>query len=126
MTGTLDALGIRRRLGRDTWRAPQEFGPDGWMFNHADGNGRIIVTASDFPEMPGVDIIHASVSFTDRIPGYADLTALHRAVWPDGHALQCFVPPSEHINIHDHTLHLWGRADGQRLWPINFGEHGTI
>jgi hypothetical protein len=36
-----------------------------------------------------------------------------------------FAPPSEHVNIHDHALHLWGRLDGARVLP-DFGRFGTI
>jgi hypothetical protein len=40
-------------------------------------------------------------------------------------AYQVFVPESEHVNIHPHALHLWGRADGTNALP-NFGRFGTI
>ena len=122
---TINALDLRRRLGREEWGPPTVFGTDGWAFYHHEG-GRIIVTSSDFPELPGVEIIHASISSPVGIPAYVELAALHRAVWPNGFALQAFVPAHEHINIHAHALHLWGRADGARLWPIDFGQYGTI
>ena len=121
----MNALDIRRRLGRMLWLPPLPFGPDGWVFDHIT-DGRIIVTCADYDELPGVPVIHASISHTDHIPAYVELAMLHRAVWPDGHSLQCFVPAPEHVNIHAHALHLWGRADGARLWPIDFGQMGSI
>lgn len=122
---TLDGLGIRKRLGRADWGAPDEFGPDGWTFvsRVPTDPGRIIVTAWDHDD--GHPWIHASISRADRMPDYADLKLLHEAIWPNGYAYQVFVPPSEHVNIHDQALHLWGRADNTPAFPpFDFG--GTI
>lgn len=43
MTSHLNALDIRRRLGRDEWMVPDEFGPDGWMIQSKTEPMRIIV-----------------------------------------------------------------------------------
>jgi hypothetical protein len=140
MTTTLDALAIRRRLGRTMWAPPVEFGPDGWMFEAYEPGTRIVgpvawlrilVSLGPVPGADGEpdpdegDWVHASIFRRDEVPTYQDLVLLHAAVWPDGHAAQLFVPPSEHINIHDRVLHLWGRPDGRRLLP-NFGALGHI
>jgi hypothetical protein len=122
---------IRARLGRLEWGPPArhgEAGDTGWRFQRYDNTLLAIVSAACWPELPDVPIIHASISRHTPVqtPAYDDLQTLHRAVWPDGHAIQCFVPPGEHVNIRSNVLHLWGRADGQPLWPINFGRFGTI
>ncbi|GEL47081.1 hypothetical protein CHO01_21970 [Cellulomonas hominis] len=129
MTG-LDPLAVRRRLGRDDWSPPEPFGPDGFRYRAKDGNGTVIVSCSPLPLEAGPtdrdDWLHASISRRDAIPSYEDLVLLHGAVWGEGgHAVQVFVPTAEHLNIHPRTLHLWGRADGQRLLP-NFGVLGSI
>jgi len=73
----LDALAIRKRLGRDDWGAPEPFGPDGWQFDSIITRwGRIIVTAdSPKPEFRGW--IHASISRRAELPTYGDLVHLH-------------------------------------------------
>jgi hypothetical protein len=116
----LDGLKIRRRLGRDVWGIPIEFGPDGWRFDAKDGSGRIIVTCWDHDD--GLAWVHASISRLQGVPPYEDLKLVHHAVWGDGYAYQVFVPPSEHVNIHERALHLWGRLDGEPAFPpFNWG-----
>jgi hypothetical protein len=115
MTTSFNALEIRRRLGRGDWSTPTEFGPDGWKFVHLSGEGSVIITCSDQDD--GNEWVHASVAWVDRMPTYADLKWLHAAVFDDGWAYQLFVPPSDHVNIHEYALHLWGRLDGKRALP---------
>lgn len=113
-------LEIRRKLGRSNWSTPDRFGPDGWTFVALDGSGSVIVScATDH----GVDWVHASVAWRDRMPTYPDLKWLHAAVFGDGWAYQVFAPPADHVNIHEHALHLWGRLDGRPALP-DF-THGT-
>lgn len=111
---SLNALHIRRRLGRSNWSTPFSFGPDGWCFDHFDGNARVIATVDSYD---GDDWVHASISRADRMPSYADLKMLHDAVFGDGWAYQVFAPPSEHVNIHATALHLFGRLDGRPVLP---------
>jgi hypothetical protein len=129
MSGILNPLLIRNRLGRDDWCAPVEFGEEGWSFDcRGPKVGRIIVTASDFTALgqrPGEMWIHASWSWQVRLPSYDEMKWLHTAVWPDGYAYQVFAPPSQHVNLHAYALHLWGRADGRPVLP-EFGKFGTI
>jgi len=122
MATTLPILKIRARLGRAYWKPPEPFGPDGWSMIRADGTGSVIITAARQDD--GEEWWHVSIA-GDVMPTYAELVELHAAVWPDGHAYQCFVPPSEHVNIHERALHLWGRADGARVLP-NFAWLGSI
>lgn len=127
MAAGIDPLLVRARLGRDDWSHPIPFG-DGRRYQRRGATAIVLVTAAIWPELPGVPIVHASISRHNPVstPTYDDLALLHAAVFPGGNAIQCFVPPREHINIRPNVLHLWGRADGQRLWPIDFGRYGTI
>lgn len=131
MTSTytnLNPLAIRKRLGKEDWAAPVPFGGDGWRFDTKADRGRIIVTCSEFTsigEPSGQLFVHASWSWSDRLPSYDELTLLHKAVWPEGYAYQVFAPPSDHVNIHPYALHLWGRLDGDRMLP-HFGKFGSI
>lgn len=124
-----DALRVRAVLGRRVWGPPEEFGPDGWILSTLDrgpAGGTVIV--SDGPAVLGdpTDYRHASLSWGDRTPSYADLALLHRAVWGEsGWSCQVFVPFAEHVNIAATALHLWGAPSGRRLLPP-FGDGTTI
>lgn len=120
MSATVDGLRLRRMMGKGLWGVPTPFGPDGWrMITLGTGSvwGSVIVTTSDVPGDPH-EWTHASISWTDRLPTYAELCRLKEAVWGgDGYAYQVFAPASEHVNIHEFALHLWGRADGAPVLP---------
>jgi hypothetical protein len=125
---TLPALQVRQRLGRKVWGVPLPFGPAGWKFDRLDGGARILLTsgpAADDEDCSGGDWWHASISGKDRMPTYEELSLMHRAVWPNGWAYQVFAPPADHINLHAHVLHLWGRPDGAIQLP-QFGAKGMI
>lgn len=111
---SFDILGIRRRLGRSDWAAPKPFGPDGWTFTHHSGASSIILTCAPHG---GDEWVHASIAHRAVMPTYADLKLLHLAVFEDGWSYQVFAPPSDHVNIHEHALHLWGRVDGKPALP---------
>jgi hypothetical protein len=109
---------------RETWGvgSAEPFGPSGFTWDNGRDT-RIIVTQADHD---GIEVIHASISHPAKMPSYREMSALHRAVFGrKRHAYQCFVPVTEHVNIHDFTLHLWGRADGQPMLP-DFGQYGSI
>jgi hypothetical protein len=113
---SFDPLKIRRLLGRDDWQIPTPHGPDGWAFQCRYEKGSVIVTCA---EISGDEWVHASMAFEDRDPTYLELKQLHYAVWSygEGHAYQLFVPSDEHVNIHAHALHLWGKLDGSAVLP---------
>lgn len=129
----VNILDVRRRLGRERWGVPFElaiYGLDdgsSWVVPHLLEPMRILVSHApiETAESDSEPWIHASIAHRDRMPTYDELAAMHRAVWPTGWAYQVFAPPAEHVNIHDHALHLWGRPDGRALLP-NFGAQGTI
>ena len=128
--------GVRQRLLlglRDEVGEPLPHGPAGFalLLGRRQGRklhltGSIIVSQSDVPDAPG-EWLHASIARQDRMPSYADLAALHKAVFGARYAYQVFAPPSAHVNIHSTALHLWGRVDDGdgRLLP-DFGAGGTI
>lgn len=117
-------LRIRRVLGRTEWGTPQRFGPDGWCLVRMDRSGSVIVTTARQDD--GIEWVHASWCYDDRLPTYDELVVLRSAVWgSNGWAFQVFAPPTSHVNIHRYALHLWGRADGVNPFP-DFGAAGTI
>lgn len=122
----INGLTLRKRLGRHDWNLPQIYSCCGWSTTARTQPGSIIVTVDHQTGYPDqTNWIHASISRDDHMPTYEDLKLLHQAVWGDGWAYQVFAPPAEHINIHEHVLHLFGRADGRRVLP-DFGRFGTI
>lgn len=110
-----------RRVLAD-WSVPELFGPDGWMLTNLVKRQTLIITAA--PADDGTEYIHASIA-GDVMPSYDDLVLLHRAAFGDTYAYQVFTPRARHVNIHQHALHLWGRADGKPVLP-EFGSEGTI
>ena len=116
MSTSLPALTIRQRLGRKVWGPPQPFGPDGWHYEHKHERGAVIITCSDH-EGYDVKIVHASMAFVDRQPTYEEMAHLHQAVWPNGWAYMVFAAPTEHVNIHENALHIWGARTGKPLLP---------
>jgi hypothetical protein len=122
MATNVDPLRLRKVMGRHDWLAPTPFGPDGWAMLHRSQDHTIVTSVSDWDD--GVEYVHASFATTHRVPTYHELAQLHRAVF-DGYAYQVFAPPSQHVNIHEFALHLWGRLDGKPCMP-EFGMEGTI
>ena len=120
---TSDPLRIRRELGRAQWSRPQRHGPDGWAYVRADRSGSVIVSVAPHD---GDEWVHASIAWVDHMPSYDDLKLLHRAVFGAGWAYQVFAPPSEHVNIHEFALHLWGRLDGSPALPDFTDGTGSI
>lgn len=115
---SVDALAIRRVLNEriPKWSVPQRFGPDGWVFLRGSPRRSLIVTVA--PADDGCDWVHASMAGLDgELPTYEELTALHAAVFGDGWAYQLFAPRAQHVNIHEHALHLFGRLDGAAALP---------
>lgn len=124
MPTTIDILRVRRILGRDEWLPPEPFGPDGWRLISRAGDCSAVVSAA--PMDDGAVWIHASMTRPGRVPTYAEMCQLHRAVWGDaGYSYEVHPPRSQHVNIHEHALHLWGRADGRPVLP-EFGMAGSI
>jgi hypothetical protein len=122
MAELVDALAIRRRLGRARWGAPTVYGPDGFIYRAKETQGLVIVTGW---YEDGVPWLHASIS-RPTMPTYGDLAHLHYAVWAgNGYSHQVFAPEADHVNIHPRALHLWGKADGSLVLP-NFARLGTI
>lgn len=100
----------------------EPFGPMGLRCKITTGGavhtpGSIIVTQAAHDD-DGIEWLHASIAWRDRDPSYAELAILFRAVFGRRRfAYQVFAPESEHVNIHEHALHLWGHVNGERLTP---------
>lgn len=77
----------------------------------------LLVIISKAIELDSHEWIHLSVSRRSRIPSYEDLALVKKHFLGDRHAYQCFVPESEHVNIHPYVLHLWARVDGAAVLP---------
>lgn len=55
---------------------------------------------------------HVSVSRADRCPTWLEMEHIKRRFFnEDECAMQLHVPPSEHINVHTHCLHMWRPHD---------------
>ena len=60
-----------------------------------------------------VHVVHEDGS--RETPTWADMSRVHRLFFfPNEYAMQLHVPPAEHINRHEHVLHLW-RPHRKRL-----------
>lgn len=56
---------------------------------------------------------HVSVSLPNRCPNWPEMEHVKRLFFRDDEtAMQLHVPPSEHISIHPHCLHLWRPTAG--------------
>jgi len=79
-----------------------------------DGNG-IFTLFSPIDRAPmhviasnGGDWDHVSVSRLNRCPNWTEMEFVKRRFFKDDEtAMQLHVPPSDHINKHEHCLHLW-------------------
>lgn len=113
------ALANRLAAVKVTVGAVQDFGPQGIFVHTIRGHdrvaGTVIVTQA---EHDGAEWLHASMAWPDREPTYAELAALHAGVFGRRRwSYQVFAPASEHVNIHKHALHLFGRVDGAAALP---------
>lgn len=122
MPTSIDILRIRKILGIKEWSSPTQFGADGWYLINKRQKSSIIVTAADHD---GEEWIHASIAMDHETPSYNDLQLLHKAVFGERYSYQVFTPSDKHVNIHEHALHLWGKADGKPVLP-EFSQGGSI
>lgn len=114
-------------VGLPGFGKPVAWADDTWIFDSPAAGKRVIVSLDLDSDPDGHWWIHASISYRllSRVPSYGDLKQLHAAVFGEGFAYQCFVPPAKHVNIRSNALHLFGRYDGANVLP-DFGRHGTI
>jgi hypothetical protein len=124
MASNIDALRIRRALGSSDWLPPMPYGPDGWAFQHRQEPSSVLVSCDVMGD--GAVWVHASMTRDGEVPSYGDLKLLHRAVFGDGWSYQVFTPPSDHVNIHEFALHLFGRLDGEPALPDFTQGSGSI
>lgn len=61
---------------------------------------------------------HVSVSTPLRAPTWAEMEQVKRLFFRDDEAaMQLHVPPTDHISVHPHCLHIWRPHDGLPLPP---------
>ena len=78
------------------------FGNNG-MFEVPAGTVTLLVRVSE-----GCGWDHVSVSLPHRTPTWAEMETVRALFFRDDETvMQLSVPRDEHVNIHDHTLHLW-------------------
>jgi hypothetical protein len=54
------------------------------------------------------DHVSVSVVSKNRTPNWSEMSFIKEMFWlPDETVMQLHVPASDHINIHNYTLHLW-------------------
>lgn len=111
----IDPLRVRQRLSRHTWAVPIRLGASQWGYRHRNERGASVVVSEE--TVDGDEWTHASIAWKDRMPTYNDLKHLKQAVFEDGYAYQVFPPAGQHINNHEHALHLFGRSDGKPALP---------
>lgn len=59
---------------------------------------------------------HVSVSRKNRCPNWPEMEYAKRLFFgEDETAMQLHVPPSEHLSLHPHCLHLWRPNDGREI-----------
>lgn len=58
---------------------------------------------------------HASVSHPDRDPTWAEMEWVKGKLWGDDTVMQLHVPKADHVNCHEHCLHLWRPTDGREI-----------
>ncbi len=84
----------------------------GSIGDHTAGRFIVIPTGHVTPLVviaaAGEDWDHVSVSAAGRTPTWSEMEAIKRLFFKDDEtAMQLHVPPREHINRHNFTLHLW-------------------
>jgi hypothetical protein len=80
-----------------------ELGPDGGAFR-VPFEGRSLLVIVSF----GIGWDHVSVSLGNRTPNWREMEYVKRLFFKDDEwAMQLHAPPSKHISIHPHCLHLW-------------------
>lgn len=83
---------------------------DGASYRHSNGLAAILSVAN---ELDGKRWVHLSVSRSNRLPSWTELTEARDAfLGPEALCVQVLAPKSRHINIHAHCLHLWQCLDG--------------
>lgn len=105
------------------WQSCGSFGPDGWTYK--DTRRRLSVIQSIAPKNyygDGRTWLHASIAHPDRMPTYRELAELKRLfVGEDRRAIMVLPPKAEHVNIHEHCLHLYCCLDDSLLPDFSLG-----
>jgi hypothetical protein len=102
---------------------------DPWVLKHygffGDDTCGVFMVPSPIDAAPmcviaavGMGWDHVSVSRPNRCPNWPEMSYVNRAFFlEDEVAMELHVAESEHINVHEHCLHLWRPIDG-RVIPM--------
>lgn len=83
-------------------------------YRHAHSDLRVLVSGRR--EADGRRWIHVSMSYPDKIPGWAVVRMVKdRFIGRDKRAIQVLPPQAEYVNIAKNALHLWHCVDGDGL-----------
>lgn len=114
-TSALEATraAIADRLDPRLWTRV-EHGDDGEAWRAAD----LLVIWSIACEDDDRLWLHVSVSRSNRLPSYSDMTRIKALFVGDERAAYTVMPAaSKHVNIHPNCLHLWAVAEGEEPMP---------
>lgn len=103
----LEAHRIRGRALRELWGWDGDETCGAFSLRSSIDGGDLKVIASQ-----GQGWDHVSVSRRNRCPNWTEMEQVKRAFFcTDETAMQLHVPPSDHVNNHPYTLHLWRPLD---------------
>lgn len=96
------------------WRHIPAYGvPYAYTLLESSLSNRLMVIVTGSEERDGKRWVHVSMSRSAKTPSYSDMCLVKRAfIGDDRMAVQVFPRRSEHVNIHEHCLHLWHCVDG--------------
>lgn len=99
----LDAHRTRGRAVVELWGWEGDDTCGAFTLRSSIDGGELIVIASS-----GEGWDHVSASRRNRCPNWPEMEQVKRTFFRDDEtAMQLHVPPSDHINNHPYTLHLW-------------------
>lgn len=104
--------------GYERVNTPISNGQDYIFCFQRQADGLRVIATHPIDMEDGKDWLHVSCAFPDKDPSYADLAEVkHLFIGDDKVAFMKFVVLEEHVNIHDHALHLWAVWDGDDPTP---------
>ena len=111
-----------RRLERAGWRQVREAGDGGGMWAHPGERQKLIFSVMRWDD--GNLWGHISLSSgTGRLPGWQQLSEVHRLLYPDYAGVQVIPPVSQHVTYGE-IVHAWTCLTAAVI--PDFGRFGTI
>lgn len=105
----------RGRVQTATWGTPA-FSPHGKF--HVRRGGVVLQIISSGTGEGSMGWEHVSVSLPDRCPTWEEMDWVRRQFWEDDEVvMQLHVAVSDHVNVHNHCLHLWRPLEAEIPLP---------